>query len=301
MKSVFISTAIISAFLAGCASTQTGRVESASDGTRVYGLTTQPQTALVGSEPLMPGADSSHTMVTGQFTGQERSHDVIGQQPIPPNSDARELARTSKPPIAVTGIGAGSLGQTGIIPDRNITSGTLIGSNLNPPTANPPTVATAPTLSEPLTSEMAKRGAIGAAPGPESGGANNLTNNVSAARIPRPDEPLRAIPVGPDTTVQNSAAQDLPAQIRETLSTGRPGTLTRLSPDRVQRLDIEALNGNVTLRGDVRSEVEKLLIGNKVAQMEGVRSLNNQLRVTGPGTDTLGKPLQPKAANELQQ
>jgi hypothetical protein len=290
MRNVFISVAF-SAFLAGCASTQTGRVTTAPDGTPVYGLSPQPETALAGERPLMPGSSSGHMMETGQFTGQERTHDLIGQGAIPPASDAREWARTSKPPTGATGKGAGTLGQSGIFPDQNITSGTLMGSNLYPPTANPPSLATAPTLSQPLTGETAKRGAVGSAPGPESGGANSLTNNISLRTIPRADEPLRTAPLTRDAMARNSAIEDLPSRVRDVLTTGRPETITRLTPERVQQFDIEAANGNVTLRGDVRSETEKLMIGNKVAQMQGVRSVNNQLRVIRPGTDSMDKPL----------
>jgi len=299
MRNVFISAAV-STLLAGCASTQTGRVTTASDGTRVYGLSPQPESALVGEQPLMPGSTSGHRVEAGQFTGQERTNDQVGEGAIPPASDAREWARTSKPPTGATGKGAGTLGQSGIFPDQNITSGTLIGSDVYPPTANPPTFATAPTLSQPLTDETAKRGAVGSAPGPESGGANSLTN-ISLRTIPRADEPLRTAPLGRDAAVQNSAVQDLPARIRDVLTTGRPETITRLTPERVQQFDIEAANGNVTLRGDARSETEKLMIGNKVAQMQGVRSVNNQLRVIDPGTDSMDKPLGSQPPSGLER
>ena len=58
------------ALLAGCASTETGRVQKTSDGTLLYGLDDQPQTSVAGEGTLMPGAYDSRNLGTGQFTGQ---------------------------------------------------------------------------------------------------------------------------------------------------------------------------------------------------------------------------------------
>jgi hypothetical protein len=282
--------------LGGCASTESGHVSRTADGTRVYGLNEQPETSVTGAGALMPGAYSSHNLATGQFTGQERTHAVIGQKPVTPReADARALARNAPPAL---GSGAGTLGQTGIVPSGEITSSTLVDLPPNlatvagdtapgrssTATANPPTLSSAPTLAQPLTGENPSvMNGIGGAPGAQSGTSTSLSNNISRrGEIPRADEALRSRAVGAETTTFPSAAEDLPARVREALTTGRPDTITRLTPNELQRLQIDAANGNVTLRGDVRSETEKLMIGNKIAQMQGVRSVNNQLRVTGP-------------------
>ena len=110
--------------LAGCATSETGRVSRTEDGTRVYGLNDAPQTAVAGEGSLMPGAYESGDMETGQFTGRERTNSQIGQRPaLPPAADARDLGRG---PESETGRGAGTLGQSGIVPGEPVTSETLL-------------------------------------------------------------------------------------------------------------------------------------------------------------------------------
>jgi hypothetical protein len=117
--------------LAGCAMTESGRVSRTEDGTRVYGLNDQPQTSVAGEGSLMPGAYESGNMQTGQFTGRERTNDQIGQRPaLPPEPDAREIGRG---PETETGKGAGTLGQTGIVPGEPVTSETLLEEAELPP------------------------------------------------------------------------------------------------------------------------------------------------------------------------
>jgi len=63
-------------------------------------------------------------METGQFTGQERTNNQIGQRPtLPPEADPRELERGEK---KETGTGAGTLGQSGIVPGQPVTAETLM-------------------------------------------------------------------------------------------------------------------------------------------------------------------------------
>ena len=97
MRTIFALSAV-AAFLAGCASTENGRVYYQSDGTKVYGLDDQPQASIVGEGTLMPGAYETHTLPTGQFTGKERTQDLIGHNPVPPReSDPRIYRRDSVP------------------------------------------------------------------------------------------------------------------------------------------------------------------------------------------------------------
>ena len=65
--------------LAGCASTETGQVSTAPDGTKVYGLSEQPQSNITGVGNLMkPGYDPARVQPS-QFTGKEDASDRIGQ------------------------------------------------------------------------------------------------------------------------------------------------------------------------------------------------------------------------------
>lgn len=131
------------ALLAGCATTETGSVTRAPDGTVVYGLREQPQTAIAGAGTLMRGAYGSRSLPTGQFTGSERTSDQISQRPVlPGEADARELARGGE-----IGTGAGALGQVGIVPGRPVTSGTILQTEDVPP-ATPGHAAVVPPGSE---------------------------------------------------------------------------------------------------------------------------------------------------------
>ena len=128
MKALFILP-LGAALLAGCSTTETGNVSRTADGTVVYGLRKQPQTAIAGAGTLMPGAYGSRRLQTGQFTGHERTNDQISQQPVlPGEADARELARGGE-----IGTGARTLGQSGIVPGRPVTSDTLLETEEAPP------------------------------------------------------------------------------------------------------------------------------------------------------------------------
>lgn len=74
----------------------------------------------------MPGAYGSREMQTGQFTGRERTSDMIGQRPtLPREADPRELTRTGNINTE-TANGAGTLGQTGIVPDEPVSRETIL-------------------------------------------------------------------------------------------------------------------------------------------------------------------------------
>ena len=107
--------------LAGCTMTESERVSRSEDETSVYGMSDQPQTSVAGEGSLMPGAYESGNMETGQFTGQERTNSQIGQRAtLPPETDV------GRGPETETGKGAGTLGQSGIVPGEPVTSETLL-------------------------------------------------------------------------------------------------------------------------------------------------------------------------------
>src|SRR4051794_2923974 len=103
MKIALISSAA-GALLLGCASTETGTVSHKANGPPVYGLNNQPETSVSGQGSLMRGLYDSRQMQTGQFTGQERTLNVIGQSPtLPRQADPREMDHRG-----ALAIGAGS-------------------------------------------------------------------------------------------------------------------------------------------------------------------------------------------------
>jgi hypothetical protein len=291
MKALVTLSALL---LAGCASTENGRVSYDNDGTKVYGLDDRPQSSVAGEGTLMPGAYDSHTMPTGQFTGKERTQDFVGTYPVPPReADPREMSR--EPRQVGTGIvppiGAGSLGQSGITPGLSVSSSTLMTGPASSSTANPATLSTAPTLAEPLSrnGNNLDASALGRPAGSESSSLSS--DNLQLNRRDSIGSSIRAIPS--QESALNSASPNLTDRVRNALTTGRKDSITYLTPDRLQDFEVETVNGNVTLRGTARSETEKLMIGNKVARIEGVRSVNNQLRVISPtrqGTSDLNSP-----------
>lgn len=122
----FVISAVAAGFLMGCASTDTDLASTASGLTQIDD---QPQKAVSGEGSLMPGAYDSRRMQTGQFTGRERTNDQVGQRPtLPREADPRELARSEE------GLadGTGTLGQSGIGPDRAVSAETLMETSEPP-------------------------------------------------------------------------------------------------------------------------------------------------------------------------
>jgi hypothetical protein len=127
MKTLIIAT-LTGALLVGCATTETGTTNREGDAT-VYALDDQPQTATAGEGSLMPGAYGSRDLPTGQFTGRERTNDQVGQRPtLPREADARELARGEES----LATGAGTLGQSGIVPNEPVSTETLMETSAPP-------------------------------------------------------------------------------------------------------------------------------------------------------------------------
>jgi hypothetical protein len=169
----FILSALATGLLVGCASTDTTTVTHRS-GSTVTSIDDQPQTAVAGEGSLMPGAYDTRSVPTGQFTGRERTNDQIGQRPtLPREADAGDLAR-SEDSLGVSG--SGTLGQSGVVPNRAVTSETLMETDETvPPPAH---VAVAPPASVTERERTPAEG-VGAAPGISSGAAS-ITNAPSS-------------------------------------------------------------------------------------------------------------------------
>ncbi len=168
MKTLIISS-LAGALLVGCATTETGTV-SRDEGATVYGLDDQPQTATAGEGSLMPGAYGSRPLPTGQFTGRERTNDQVGQRAtLPREADARELAR-SEEGLAT---GAGTLGQSGLVPNEPVSTETLME------TSAPPITQSDESAARTRQSQIPAQG-IGSPP-PNQQGRDFSTNTVDAS------------------------------------------------------------------------------------------------------------------------
>jgi len=178
---LFFTCVASAALLVGCASTENGRVEQTPNGTH-YGLDDQPQSSIAGEGPLMPGAYDSHNPLTGQFTGQERSSEMIGVRPtLPREADARQMDRSV--PVQL-GTGAGSLGQSGIVMGEPAVNGTaLLDKPLNP--------GAEPSASDIYRPSASDTSAVGVGRAPETEiGRNAATNNPTVPN--RVDEKPKA-------------------------------------------------------------------------------------------------------------
>jgi hypothetical protein len=77
----------------------------------------------------------------------------------------------------------------------------------------------------------------------------------------------------------NSVDNDLRNRILVTLSTGSIGTQGVIAKNQLTDIQVAVTNRQVTLRGDVISEKSKQAIGKRVAGLDGVKSVNNQLTI----------------------
>jgi hypothetical protein len=301
---------VLSLGFAGCSTSNNGPVSYREDGTKVYNLNPQPQANVTSDAPRMP-ALSGYRQEPGQFTGQEgTSGRGTITETAPRRADRTELTHTSQVPQVGSGIvppaatsGAGTLGQSGIQSGGVVSSSTLSvsPSSLVPSlsSVNPPTMSSTPTLAEPLTrnggANIDTTVGAGRPSGPEIGTGASLQNNLPAPALSLPNDQRNELnPLGTRAGSPTVATTDLATRVREYLESGQPGSISRLTPERAQNLDIEAINGNVTLRGVARSEVERLMIENKVARLPGVRSVNNQLQVMSPGREGTVNPSAPE-------
>jgi hypothetical protein len=86
-------------------------------------------------------------------------------------------------------------------------------------------------------------------------------------------------PGQPPPSAQEERDAALSQRIRVALSTGTTGTTGVYPSESLVNLDIHASNGVVTLRGSVDSEQARKNILGTVKSMEGVRGVNDELRV----------------------
>jgi hypothetical protein len=87
--------------------------------------------------------------------------------------------------------------------------------------------------------------------------------------------------------------EDLRQRVLVSLSTGSIGTQGILASDQLTDIKVAVTNRVVTLSGDVQSEKNKKMIEKRVAGLDGVKRVNNQLTVnTGrkPAHADLTKP-----------
>lgn len=87
--------------------------------------------------------------------------------------------------------------------------------------------------------------------------------------------------------------EDLRQRVLVSLSTGSIGTQGILASDQLTDIKVAVTNRVVTLTGDVQSEKNKKTIAKRVAGLDGVKSVNNQLTVNAgrkPAHADLTKP-----------
>jgi hypothetical protein len=77
--------------------------------------------------------------------------------------------------------------------------------------------------------------------------------------------------------------EDLRQRILVALSTGSVGTQGIIASDQLTDIKVNVTNRVATLTGDVASEKSKKTIGKRVAGLDGVKGVNNQLTVNPRG------------------
>jgi osmotically-inducible protein OsmY len=77
----------------------------------------------------------------------------------------------------------------------------------------------------------------------------------------------------------NTVDEDLRQRVTVALSTGSVGTQGVLPSDLLTDIKVSVTNRVVTLKGDVMSEDRRKTLAKRVAGLDGVKSVNNQLTV----------------------
>jgi osmotically-inducible protein OsmY len=162
-------------------------------------------------------------------------------------------------------------------------------------------MSTAPTLAEPLTQpHVAANSTLGVGAGPARETGQGSSSQLANGQLELPPAPVLGSPSATQPGGLTAATPELGTRVRQTLLNSMPADITgtvqgRTGQDPLRNLDVEAVNGDITLRGDVRSQAEKTFMGQRVSRMQGVRSVNNQLRVispTRPGMEDATSPVQ---------
>ena len=94
--------------------------------------------------------------------------------------------------------------------------------------------------------------------------------------------------------------QELAKQIRAALTTGSMGTTGVIAEDQLTKIQVQANNGSIVLTGPVGSEGEKKTIEKQVSGMKGVKSVRNELTVSGDakGRNAIDSPLPRTTGNQ---
>ena len=87
--------------------------------------------------------------------------------------------------------------------------------------------------------------------------------------------------------------EDLRQRVTVALSTGSVGTQGVLPSNLTTDIKVSVTNRVVTLRGDVSSEKSRETLGKRVAGLDGVKSVNNQLAVNPKGKPNRADLLKP--------
>lgn len=86
---------------------------------------------------------------------------------------------------------------------------------------------------------------------------------------------------------------DIRQRVLTALSTGSIGTQGVLPSDLLTDIKVAVTNRVVTLSGDVTSEKNKATLGKRVAGLDGVKGVNNQLTISSKGKPARADLLKP--------
>ena len=124
--------------------------------------------------------------------------------------------------------------------------------------------------------------------------ATQVTSNSLSGLTPEGQDQSASRPPGKPVEAR-TADEALADRIKVAISTGTTGTTGVVPVESLAKeIHVTVLNGEVTLEGVVASEQEKNRIAGQVQAMEGVRTVNNQLKVAPPGTMDTDAPALPK-------
>ena len=101
----------------------------------------------------------------------------------------------------------------------------------------------------------------------------------------------------PNATTPASGLADPTFAQRLQAALSRTGSTQVFFPQTRSTVNVMNQNGVVTLQGNVSSLVEKQSIEARVRDMQGVTSINDQLKVMGPSQNGLGSPAQTNINN----
>ncbi len=85
---------------------------------------------------------------------------------------------------------------------------------------------------------------------------------------------------GAQSFVESASDRQLSDRVRTMLNARTPGTIGTFSAPGMEKVQITSLNGTVTLKGSINSDVAKGNLISRIKGMPGVTSVNDQLTVT---------------------